>query len=127
MRFCSLIVWCIAWLVVAWAMLDPSPPQIKVVSDKTIHFASFFIVSFATIAFCRAGRELALAGAVCAVAAVGFETAQYFIPARAFEWGDIAANLGGTGSGILLAALSLHGLRRLGWPQRKGEPARNAA
>ena len=129
LRFWSFIGWCIAWLVVAWAMLDPSPPLIGAVSDKTIHFLSFCAVSFAAVAFCRSSVQLAMAGVVCAVAGVGFEIAQYFMPPRGFEWGDIAANLGGTVTGILLAALALRGLRKLGWPTRRGlrgRPARSA-
>ena len=107
-------------------MLDPSPPPVKGVSDKIIHFASFFVVSFAAIAFCRSDRQLAWAGILCAVAGVGLEVGQYFIPSRAFEWGDIAANLGGTVVGILLAALALRGLRWLGWPLQPRRAARSA-
>lgn len=127
MRLWSLVAWCLAWLVVAWAMLDPSPPSLRGVSDKAVHFASFFVVSVAAIAFCRDHRQLAAAGIVCAVAAVGLEVAQYFIPSRAFEWGDIAANLGGTVTGILLAAVVLRGLRWLGWPPAMGRAVRSPA
>lgn len=111
-------------------MLDPSPPLVGAVSDKALHFLSFCAVSFAAVAFCRSSVQLAMAGIVCAVAGVGFEIAQYFMPPRGFEWGDIAANLGGTVAGILLAALALRGLRKLGWPSRRGprgRPARSAA
>ncbi len=130
LRCWSFVGWCIAWLVVAWAMLDPSPPLVGAVSDKALHFLSFCAVSFAAVAFCRSSVQLAMAGIVCAVAGVGFEIAQYFMPPRGFEWGDIAANLGGTVAGILLAALALRGLRKLGWPSRRGprgRPARSAA
>jgi VanZ family protein len=127
LRFWTFLGWCLAWLVVAWAMLDPAPPAIKAVSDKTIHFLSFVAVSFAAVAFCRSGKQLAVAGVFCAVAGVGFETAQYFIPARSFEWGDIAANLGGTATGSLLAALALGVLQRLGWPPTRRRVARSAA
>jgi VanZ family protein len=129
LRLWTFVGWCLAWLIVGWAMLHPAPPPIDAVSDKTIHFLSFCAVSFAAVAFCRSGRQLAMAGAFCAVAAVGFETAQYFIPARAFEWGDILANVGGTTTGILLAALVLGGLQRFGWPSGRGQrrPARSTA
>lgn len=108
-------------------MLDPSPPVVRAVSDKAIHFASFVAVSFATIAFCRSDRQLAAAGMLCAVAGVGLEIGQYFVPGRAFEWGDIAANLGGTVTGVLLAALVLRGLNWLGWPSEQRRAARGAA
>jgi VanZ family protein len=126
LRLWSLIAWCVAWLVVAWAMLDPSPPPVDIVSDKVIHFASFVVVSFAALAFCRSDRQLAAAGMLCAVAGVGLEIGQYFVPSRVFEWGDMAANLGGTVLGILLAALVLRGLRWLGWPPESRRAARSA-
>ena len=127
MRLWTFVGWCLAWLVVAWAMLDPAPPIVQAVSDKTIHFLSFVGISFGTVAFCRSAGQLAMAGAFCAVAGVGFETAQYFIPTRAFEWGDIAANLGGAITGILLAGLALGALQRLGWPGGQRRTARSAA
>ncbi len=127
MRFWTFVGWCLAWLVVAWAMLDPAPPAIEVVSDKTVHFLSFVAVSFAALAFCRSGRQLVMSGIFCAVAGLGFETAQYFIPARAFEWADIAANLGGATIGSLLAALALGALQRFGWPPRRRRVERRAA
>jgi len=101
--------------------------MVRAVSDKAIHFASFVAVSFAAIAFCRSGRQLALTGFVCASAGVALEVAQYFIPTRGFEWADMAANLGGTVTGILLAALALRGLRWLGWPPEPRRAARSAA
>jgi VanZ family protein len=116
LRFWSLLGWLAVWLVVAWAMLDPAPPMVRAVSDKAIHFACFVAVSFAAVAFCRADRQLALTGFLCVVAGVGLEIAQYFVPGRAFEWVDMAANIGGAFTGTALAALALRGLRRLGWP-----------
>ena len=124
LRFWTFVGWCLVWLALAWALLDPSPPAIRGVSDKTIHFLSFVAVSFAAVGFCRSGWQLALTGAFCAMAGAGLEAAQYVLPGRAFEWADMAANLGGAATGTLLAALSLSGLQRLGWPPRRPRRAR---
>jgi VanZ family protein len=86
-------------------MLDPAPPPIPAGSDKLVHFTCFFAVSFAAIAFCRSARQFLQAGLFCAVAGVAFETGQYYIPSRQFEWADMAANLTGTVTGTLLQAL----------------------
>lgn len=88
-------------------MLDPSPPALSELSDKTLHFLSFFAVSLATVTFCRSLRELTLAGAFCGLAGIALELAQSLVPARTFEPGDIMANLAGTGLGIALAAALL--------------------
>lgn len=123
----TFIGWCLAWLVVTWMMVDPAPPTLAIVSDKAIHFASFVAVSFAALAFCRSGRQLAAAGVFCALAGVGFELVHYAMPARAFELGDIAANVGGAVTGILLAALSLGFLQRLARPSRRRRAAGRTA
>lgn len=84
-------------------MLDPSPPPIDEVSDKTLHFLGFVAVSFATLGFCRSLREFALAGLLCAATGVMLEFGQALVPSRAFEPGDIVANLSGATVGTLLA------------------------
>lgn len=107
LRPLALIVWCLVWLGVAWAMLDPSPPKLQDVSDKSLHFASFFVMSLAAVGFCRSLRQLAAAALVCAVAGVAIEAAQLLVPSRNFQWSDIVANLSGTASGLVLAGLLL--------------------
>lgn len=84
-------------------MLDPSPPAINELSDKSLHFLSFFAVSLATIGFCRSVKEFLAAWLICALAGVALEFAQALIPTRAFEAGDIVANLSGAATGTLLA------------------------
>jgi VanZ family protein len=112
--------WCLAWLAVAWAMLHPAPPAMPGLSDKLVHFASFAAVSFATVSFCRRQRQFLVAGGFCAVAGIGFEVAQGFIATRRFEWGDVAANLGGTVLGLTLAMLVV-GLLRGRWRRSRRE------
>lgn len=93
-------------------MLDPSPPAINELSDKTIHFLSFVAMSAATVGFCRSIREFVAAGLFCAAAGVAFELGQSLIPTRAFEHGDIVANLSGTAVGMLLAIAAFGILNR---------------
>lgn len=100
-------LWCTAWLVIGWAMLHPAPPPLGGVSDKLVHFASFMLISFAAIAFCRTARALLGIAVVCAIAAVALELAQSWVPNRLTESGDMLANLAGVLAGTALAALVL--------------------
>lgn len=107
-------------------MLDPAPPVPRIVSDKTLHFASFFVMSFAAIGFCRGFRQLLATGGLCLLAGVVLETAQLLVPSRGFEWADMAANLGGVLGGTLLAGLILAVLRRRR-PRRRRSASGRAA
>lgn len=99
-------------------------------SDKLVHFLSFVAVSAAALAFCRTGRQLLLAGLFCGLAGIGLEVAQGFTATRLFEWGDVAANLGGTavGLGSAFAVLALlRGYRRRVRPVADGRRGRVSA
>ena len=119
--------WCATWLVLAWLMLHPAPPQVAGVSDKLAHFLSFALISFATITFCRTARQFLLAGGFCAFAGVGLEVAQGFTAARLFEWADMVANLAGMATGITTAALLLLVLQGRWYRQRRAPAARRDA
>ena len=111
-RFLSFVAWCMVWLALIWAIVDPSPKSIPLVSDKLIHFTSFFAISLASVTFCRSAWQLGLATAFCAVAAVLLEVTHYVIPQRSFELADMAANLLGTATGTLIALLLLRMVQR---------------
>ncbi len=111
-RFFSFLGWCMVWLALIWAIIDPSPPPIPLGSDKVIHFTSFLAISLACVTFCRSAWQLGLAAAFCALAEVLLEAAHYFIPQRDFELADMAANLSGTATGMLIALLLLRMLQR---------------
>lgn len=111
-RFLSFAGWCAVWLALIWAIVDPSPKSIPIVSDKVIHFTSFLVISLASVTFCRSARQLGLATAFCAVAAVLLEATHYVLPHRSFELADMAANLAGTATGTLVALLLLRTLQR---------------
>jgi VanZ family protein len=111
-RFFSFLGWCMVWLALIWAIIDPSPPPIPLGSDKVIHFTSFLAISLACVTFCRSAWQLGLATAFCAVAAVLLEVTHYVLPQRTFELADMAANLTGTAAGTLIALLLLRLLQR---------------
>ncbi len=111
------------WLVVAWAMLHPAPPQMPSMSDKLIHFACFASISFATVTFCRTARQFLLAGGFCVLASIGLEVAQGFTATRLFEWADMAANLAGTAAGTSAAVLALLLLQGRWYWRRRRPPA----
>jgi VanZ family protein len=119
--------WCATWLVLAWLMLHPAPPQVAGVSDKLAHFLSFALISFATITFCRNLRQFLLAGGFCAFAGVALEAAQGFTATRVFEWADMVANLAGMATGITTAALLLLLLQGRWYRQRRAPAARHDA
>ncbi len=112
LRAAALLLWLAAWAVVVWAMLDPAPLDLAGQSDKAVHFASFFLISFTSLAFCRSGGQLLAAGLVCLAAAFGLELAQGLVPSRTFEGADIVANLAGVATGMGLARLALVRFRR---------------
>jgi VanZ family protein len=112
LRLAAFIGWCLIWATVVWVMVSPTPAPVQQLSDKLLHFASFAAISFAALSFCRSLRQLAAASLFCGVAGVLLELAHYFIPSRSFELADMAANLGGTAAGALLALLLLRPLQR---------------
>jgi VanZ family protein len=109
--------WCLIWLAVILAIVDPSPRPLHLVSDKVVHFASFFAISLASVTFCRTVRQLCFATAFCAVAAIALESTHYVLPQRSFELADMAANLSGMAAGALLVLVVLRTLLRRWTPE----------
>jgi len=104
--------WCLVWVAVILAILDPSPVSIRLVSDKVIHFTSFLAISLASVTFCRTALQLGFATAFCLAAAILLEMTHYVLPSRSFELADMVANLAGTAAGTLTALLLLRMLQR---------------
>ena len=112
LRLLSFVGWCVIWLAIVWAIVDPSPVRIGFTSDKVIHFTSFFAISLACLTFCRSVRQLGLASVFCAAAGVLLEITHYVIPRRSFELADMAANVSGVATGALIALFLLRVLQR---------------
>jgi VanZ family protein len=104
----------IAWLILlAFAMLSPgtSFPEVDLfdLQDKLIHLVCFFIQAYL---WCGIGVEKSNKGRLnkrvwinfllfgILIGAV-FETAQYYIPFRSFDWMDMTVNMIGGILGLL--------------------------
>jgi VanZ family protein len=109
--------WCLIWLAVILAILDPSPVSFQLVSDKVMHFTSFLAISLASATFCRSAGQLAGATAFCVTAAIVLEMTHHVLPSRSFELADMVANLAGSAAGGLIALMLLRTLQRRWAPE----------
>lgn len=104
----------LAWLALGWLMalaigvgsLWPTMPSAAVAfSDKLLHFAAYAGLAFVFAGalgrrrWWRIGLSLVLLGIVVEL------LQHYFTATRSGEWSDLAANIGGVGTGLLLAAM----------------------
>ena len=106
MRHLLLGGWLGAWAILAWLSWTPTGLP-GGVSDKTVHFLVYFLMSGVAFSFARSHGALALiALATFALSAV-LEYGQSFFPYRQFDYGDLLANGGGAAAGWLLASLIL--------------------
>ncbi len=76
-------------------------------SDKLLHFATYAAMAAAVAGFCHGARGVLGWAALAAVLGGAVELGQRFVPTRSADLGDFLANLGGVGSGALLALLWL--------------------
>ena len=98
--------WLGAWAILAWLSWTPTGLP-GGVSDKTVHFLVYFLMSGVAFSFARSHGALALiALATFALSAV-LEYGQSFFPYRQFDYADLLANGGGAAAGWLLASLIL--------------------
>ncbi len=98
--------WLGAWAVLAW--LSWSPASLPGgMSDKTVHFLVYFLMSGAAFSFSRSHGGLALVALATFLLSAVLEFGQSFFPYRRFDYADLLANGGGTLAGWLLASLIL--------------------
>ncbi len=76
-------------------------------SDKTVHFLVYFLMSGAAFSFSRSHGGLALVALATFLLSAVLEFGQSFFPYRRFDYADLLANGGGTLAGWLLASLIL--------------------
>lgn len=72
-------------------------------SDKLLHLVGYAGVAFAALLFCRRPSSLLLAAAATFLGGTLMEFLQHFTPWRSFDVADMAANLAGALTGLLLA------------------------
>jgi len=98
--------WLIAWGVLAYLSWSPTglPGGI---SDKTVHFLVYFLMSGIAFSFSRSHRGLALVALATFLLSAVLEFGQSFLPYRQFDLRDLLANGGGTVAGYALASLIL--------------------
>jgi VanZ family protein len=95
-------LWCLSWAWVAYMSLA-SITLPSGVSDKTLHFTGYMLMSAGVASFCHDPRRIVLWALAAAAIGGGLEIAQAFTPDRDPEWLDFAADAAGAGLGGLLA------------------------
>jgi VanZ family protein len=101
-RTALFVLWWLLWAWVAYMSLA-SIQLPSGVSDKTLHFTGYMLMSAGVAGFCHDPRRIALWALAAAAIGGGLEAAQGFTPDRDPEWLDFAADAAGAGVGCLLA------------------------
>ena len=101
-RAIFLVLWCVAWLLVAIALLMPLPVAPPGRSDLVAHFATFGIMALGAVGFCRQPLRLLGLTLLTMAGAAALEFAQLLSPYRSFDVADLVANLSGALTGYLL-------------------------
>ncbi len=105
-RHLLLAGWIVAWAVLAWLSWTPTALP-GGVSDKTVHFVVYLLMSGIAFSFARSHAMLALIALTTFALSAVLEFGQSFFPYRQFDYGDLLANGGGAATGWLLASLIL--------------------
>jgi VanZ family protein len=102
-RATCLVLWCVAWLLVAVGLLMPVPVSTPGRFDLVAHFAIFGIMAFGAVGFCRQPVQLLGLTFLTMAGAAALEFAQHLLPYRSFDLVDLAANTLGALTGYTLA------------------------
>lgn len=102
------ILWCLAWMGIAGALLMPLPMAAPPYSDLLAHFLVFCGMAIGAVSFSHRFGQLAALAFLTGVIGVVLECAQGFVPYRTFDPIDAAANLLGALIGFAVAAIALH-------------------
>jgi VanZ family protein len=102
-------LWCVAWLLVAIALLMPLPVAAPSRSDLVAHFATFGLMALGAVGFCHQPLRLFGLTFLTMAGAAALEFAQLLSPYRSFDLVDMIANMLGAlcGYGLALALLVL--------------------
>ncbi|MGH6942610.1 MAG: VanZ family protein [Geminicoccaceae bacterium] len=106
-RLTCVLLWGLAWLVVAALLLLPPPLEPPGRSDLVAHFSLFCAMAFGAVSFCHGPRRLLGLTLLTMSAAAALECAQRLVPYRTFDLLDMAANVLGAGSGYFVALAAL--------------------
>lgn len=101
------VLWCVAWLLVAAALLMPLPVAAPYGSDLVAHFGTFGLMAFGAVSFCRQPLRLLGLMLLTMAGAAALELAQQFSPYRTFDLVDMTANMLGALTGYALALAML--------------------
>jgi VanZ family protein len=106
-RATCLVLWCVAWLLVAVALLVPVPVAAPEGSDLVAHFTIFGLMALGAVGFCRQPVQLLGLTVLTMAGAAALEFAQYLLPYRSFDLVDLVANTLGALTGYALALIVL--------------------
>lgn len=94
-------------LLIIWFSLYAQAEMFKIlVSDKLWHVLAFGFLGLTSALTCRNGRRLLTVILGLVVFGLGIELAQFIMPDRSADLGDIIANLLGISSGLALAVIA---------------------
>lgn len=105
------VLFLICLAVLLWGILRPAPPPMLFAqSDKWLHFMAFLGFSLTTrFAFCH--RAIWLVWIMLLLSAPGLEFLQVTLQTtRQFSWGDVAGNLSGVITALLIWMLFIRSL-----------------
>lgn len=123
LRRAMFLLWWLGWLIILYLCLEPQPEMPLDLTDKSWHFLGYLAMSAGIASFCHE-RRCVLGWTALAVLMGGLiEIAQYFVPGRSSEWGDLLADAGGAVTG---AAVALLWLRLVVAPLRRQAAAKMA-
>jgi VanZ family protein len=101
------VLWCVAWLLVAAALLMPLPMSAPGRSDLVAHFAIFGLMALGAVSFCHQPVRLLGLTLLTMAGAAALEFAQQLSPYRTFDLIDMTANMLGALTGYALALAML--------------------
>ena len=116
----------IGWCLLVFALSAvPFRPQSEGIpgADKAVHFAEYAVLGFLVARALRLTapgrprrRSFAIAVALAAAYGLTDEVHQLFVPERAFEWGDLAADAAGAALGAAIRVFAFAGAAVRGDP-----------
>lgn len=111
LRALILLAWLAGWVAVLHLSLRPVDMP-SGLSDKSLHFMGYALMTLVPAGFCRRPRALLAVGAATVAGSALIEGLQHLLPYRSFELLDIVANASGAALGTSLAVLAVTLLAR---------------
>lgn len=109
-RMTSCLVWCLAWPVIAVALLTPLPFNLVSRSDLLGHFLLFAVMTISIMAFARSRSQIIALSLLSVAYGIALEFGQAYVPNRTFDVADAVANAVGGIAGCLCALALLERL-----------------